>query len=557
MKTRYLIFAIFVVCLTFNACSEDSFNEKYPNPAGVATTAVDKLMTGVFRAGFDFITPNYWRFFGHDNQGIGALSQNWGTPMDITLYEGGYSPHRDEGAWNVYCKTATQFKNLEKVFNSIPDVDKTIFRTYYLIAKAFTYQIMLQALDEVGGAIDGKGGLPWSQIGQLHITGKVIHPDLDSAVDLYKEIIDTLGAINRELAAARDIASSYDFINDGNMDKWKKYVNSMRLRAAIRVSTNGELIAVAKDAIKEILETNKDNCPVVTGLDDMIQVVYRGDGDFNWSRLEGASDGSDNGNWNATRSASFPMLRVLGVTVNNSNPDLAKVDPRLPLIYDRKKNGDNAYRGVELAPGKVEGAAEYTEFSGTKTPPYSWINHRSFLENKNISGYIVTASEIYFYKAEAIKRDIISGDAKAEFVKGIIESVKFYADINAKAEPKGSLTPELAAFSPRVDMSAWTEDKITDYAESVWKDNTDCIYEQLWLHCGINNVVESWNTIRRTGFPKLYYPTVSSQKSPTVPQRLVIPQRELQYNVTLRDKGVDADVKIGYQLVPFWAKKVE
>ncbi|MDR1583389.1 MAG: SusD/RagB family nutrient-binding outer membrane lipoprotein [Prevotellaceae bacterium] len=557
MKTRYLILGIFIAGLTFNACKEDSFNEKYTNPAGVATTAVDKMMTGVFHAGLDFISPTYWRFFGHDNQGIGALSQNWGMPMEASLYESGYAPHRDEGAWDVYCRTAIQFKNLESIFNNIPEADQTIFRSYYLIAKAFTYQIMLQMLDEVGGAIDGKGGLPWSQIGKLHTTGKVVHPDLDPAPVLYKEIIDELGAINRELENAKNIAAAYDFINDGDIDKWKKYINSMRLRAAIRVSNQGELATLGQAAIKDILETNKDICPVVTNLNDMIQVVNRGDGDFNWSRLEGISDGMTDGNWNAGRSASFPMLRLLGLKVNNSNPNLADVDPRLPLIYDKKKNGDNAYRGVELAPGKTEGATEYAEAVGTTTPPYSWINHRSFIENKNISGYIVTASEIYFYKAEAIKRGIISGDAKAEFMNGVIESVKFYANINAKAQPKGTLPENIEILSPRVNMSIWTDDKLSTYAESLWKDNTDCIYEQLWLHCSINNVVESWNTIRRTGIPKLYYPTVSSQKSPTVPQRLVIPQRELQYNITLRDKGVDADVKIGYQLVPFWAKKVE
>jgi hypothetical protein len=546
---------MFVAVLAFNACSEDSFNDKYANPAGVSTTSADKLMTGVFRAGLDFITPNYWRFFGHDNQGIGALSQNWGMPMSASLYEGGHSPHRDEGTWDTYCRTATQFKNMESVFNALSITDQDLYKAYYLLAKAFTYQTMLQALDEIGGAVDGKGGVPWKQIGQLAITGSVVHPDLDPAPELYKEIIDELGKINKELPATKGIASAFDFINDGDMDKWQKYVNSIRLRAAVRVSVQGELATVGQNAINEILETDRATSPVVTGLDDMVKVIYRGDGDFNWSRMDGTIAGVENGSWNATRTASYPMLRLLGLTSNNSMP--AVPDPRLPLIYDKKRNGDDAYRGVELAPGKTEGSAEYTEMSGSISVPYSWINYRSFMENKNISGYMVTASEIYFYKAEAIKRGIVSGNAKAEFVNGVIESVRLYADINAKAEPKSALTAEIEAASPRVNMSAWTEAKLAAYAESLWKDNTDCIYEQLWLHCGIINVVESWNTIRRTGIPKLYYPTVSSQKSPTVPQRLVVPQRELQYNVTLRNKGIDADVKVGYQLVPFWAKKVE
>jgi hypothetical protein len=555
MKRLYLITGILAVALAFDACTEDSFNDKYANPAGVPSASVDKLMTGVFRAGFDFITPNYWRFFGHDNQGIGALSQNWGMPMSLSLYEGGYAPYRDEGTWDNYCRTATQFKNLEKVFGELPANDQVRFRTYYLLAKAFTYQIMLQALDEIGGATDGKGGVPWTNIGRLPLTGTVVHPDLDSAIDLYREIIDELGKISLELTTAVSIAVACDFINDGDMTKWQKYVNSIRLRAAIRVSNRGDLAETGQNAVREILETRKAASPVVTGLDDMIRVAFRGDGDFNWSRMEGTNAGVENGSWNTTRTASYPMLKLLGVTDNNTIP--VSADPRLPLIYDTKKNGDKAYRGVVLAPGKTEGAIEYTEVSGSTSPPYSWINYRSFIENKNIPGYIVTASEICFYKAEAIKRGIVNGDAKAEFVRGVVESVKLYAGINAAAEPKSALTAEIEALSPRVDMSAWTDASIAAYAESLWTDNTDCIYEQLWLHCGIINPVESWNTIRRTGIPQLYYPTVSSQKSPTVPQRLVVPQRELQYNTVLRNKGIDTDVRIGYQLVPFWAKKVE
>jgi hypothetical protein len=238
------------------------------------------------------------------------------------------------------------------------------------------------------------------------------------------------------------------------------------------------------------------------------------------------------------------MLDLLGAGT-------ATPDPRLPLIYDTRKDGVKAYRGVELAAGKVEG--DYDDFSGSTTPPYSWINHTSFIENKNIPGYVVTPSEIYFYKAEAIKRGLVSGDAKSEFVKGIVESVKLYADINAQS----SNSTDNIALSPKVDMSAWSNAAIEAYAATKWEDNTDCIYKQLWLHCGIINVVESWNTIRRTGIPKLYYPQVLTSKSKTVPQRLVIPRGELQYNKTLREAGIDADVSVGYLVVPFWAKKVE
>jgi len=545
------ILTLVAAALTFSQCSDDSYTEKYTDPSRVSTSSVDKLMTGTLRAGFDFVTPNYWRFFGHDNQGIGALSQNWGMPLGSSLYEGGYAPYRDDGDWNTYLTTLIQFKATEKLYNELSDNERNTFKPYYLCAKAFMYQTMLQALDVMGGSTDGKGGLPYSEAGLLSVTGEILYPNLDPAPQLYQEIIDELGTINNEIAGLQSfISPNSDFINDGSQDKWQRYVNSIRLRAAIRVSSQGDLASVGQNAIKEIL-TSPDAHPVVTSADNMIKVVNRGDGDFNWSRLEGVTDGIDNGNWNATRTASWPMLKALGLQTNDSKAT-ASADPRLPLIYDTRKDGAETYRGVELAPGKSE--SDYDDFSGSTHPPYSWINHRSFIENMNIAGYVVTPSEIYFYKAEAIKRGLISGDAKAEFVNGVVESIKLYADINATAQPRNSLKDEDAALSPPVNTDLSTAEA---FANSIWKDNLDCIYEQLWLHCGIINVVESWNTIRRTGVPQLYYPTVMSSKSPTVPQRLIIPQDERTYNITIRDAKIDADPRTGYQVVPFWAIKVQ
>lgn len=48
--------------------------------------------------------------------------------------------------------------------------------------------------------------------------------------------------------------STQDFINWGDMDKWERYANSLRLRLAMRVASQGELTEEGRTAIKEILE---------------------------------------------------------------------------------------------------------------------------------------------------------------------------------------------------------------------------------------------------------------------------------------------------------------
>jgi hypothetical protein len=519
---KYSIIAMFALAVfTFCRCSDDAYNDKYADPSKVSEASVDKMMTGVLKAGSEFVTPNYWRFFAHDNQNVGAIAQTWGMSTGAELYEGGYPPYVDEG-WPKFQKVLTQFKVLEKLYNELGDAEKIAFKPYYLVGKAFMYQTLLQTLDSWGD-------VPFSEAGQLPVTGEIVYPHTDDAKTLYTAILNDLGSISNELPGAGSVSSSSDYINDGEMDKWVKYVNSIRLRAAMRVSSQGDLTGAGQQVIKEIFE-NPGTYPVVTGNDDMIKVVNRREGDFNWSRMEGITD------WRTCRLASKAMV------------DALKGDPRLPLIYDAVQKGTNEglYVGVDTHDSEsvtnalIEGSNDNNECQ------YAYVNETSFRENHNIEGYVVTPSEIGFYKAEAIQRGLIAGDAKAEFVKAVKESVELYAAINAKSDAPGATL----ARSPKVDMSAWDDAAIEAFAASKWQDNLPCIYEQLWLHCGIISSMESWNTIRRTGYPELYYPTVSSAKCPNVPQRYIVPQVEWTNNPNIPNEPD------GYQKVLFWAKEV-
>ncbi|KAA6343878.1 hypothetical protein EZS27_008477 [termite gut metagenome] len=523
MKKYSIITMIALAVFTFCRCSDDAYSEKYADPSKVSTASVDKLMTGVLMAGRDYVTPNYWRFFARDNQDIGAIAQTWGMTVDAALYEGGYPPYADEG-WTKFQQVLTQFKVLEKVYNELGDAEKTTFKPYYLVGKAFMYLTLLQTLDVWGD-------IPFSEAGLLPVTGEIVFPHLDDAKTLYTTLLDDLGTINDELSGSGSISASSDFINDGSAEKWIKLINSVRLRAAIRVSSQGDLASKGEQIIKEILG-NPAKYPVVTGSDDMIKLVNRREGDFNWSRLEGITD------WRECRLASKAML------------DALTGDPRLPLIYDKVLGGPNKdkYVGVDTHDTEaiVSALINGTGVEGN-TCQYSYVNETSYRDNHNIEGYVVTPSEIGFYKAEAILKGLITGDAKAEFVKAIKESVDLYAKINANSDAPDATIGR----SPKVDMSAWNDAAIEAFAASKWQNNVQCIYEQLWLHCGIISSLESWNTIRRTGFPALYYPTVNSVKYPTVPQRYNIPQAEWTTN-----PNIENDVN-AYQKVLFWAKKVE
>ena len=529
MKYKYILLTIAAAVFTLGSCSDEAYNEKYADPSKVSTPSVDKLMTGVLYTGRDYVTPNYWRFFAFDNQDVGAISQTWGMSVNAALYEGGFPPYIDEG-WTKFQDVLSQFKLMEKYYLASSEAERNKYKVYYLTAKTFMFQCLLQTLD-------CWGDIPYSESGQLPLTGKLVYPKKDDAKTLYKMILDDLKTINDDFSAIIEskiaVSAESDYINDGKMDKWRKYANSIRLRAAIRLSSHGELTTQAVNAIKEIFG-DPAKYPLVTGDDDMIKIVNRRSGDFNWSRMEGSGD------WRTCRLASKAMV------------DALENDPRLPLIYDKVLGGGNEgkYVGVNTLDKEatVKAAIDGDGFGGTCQ--YSYVNETSFRENKNIEGYVVTPSEIAFYKAEAIVREFVTGDAKAEFTRALRESIKLYANINDKSDaPSTTLTR-----SPKVDMSRWSDATVNSWAEGKWgsssADQLKAIYEQTWLHFGIINSVQSWNTIRRTGYPVLNYPTVESQKCPDVPQRFIVPQAEWTVNPNIEKENTPA----AYYQKLFWAK---
>ena len=526
MKVKHILQTVAMV-VTMISCN-NIFDEKYSDPSKVPTMSVDKMFTGVLKAGSDFVTPNYWRFFAFDNQNVGAICQTWGMYRE-SLYTGGYPAYTDEG-WTKFQKVLLHFKVLDKLYGEASESDKTNFRAQYLAGKAFMYQCLLQTLD-------CWGDIPFSESGMLPISGQVVYPKLDEAKALYSTLLDDLMTISNEIASAGTITPASDFINDGNIEKWEKYVNSVLLRAAIRVSSHGDLKNRGEAIIRQVLAR-----PLVTDDDDIIKVINRKQGDFNWSRLEGCND------WRQNRLASKAMV------------DRLQNDPRLPLIYDKVQANSQGtsfnagrYVGVDTHDETATIAALVEGKASEQTCQYSYINETSFLENKNIEGYAVTPTEIALYRVEAILRNLVSGDARTEFIRGIVESVKLYARINAESDAPATVLLR----SPKINMREWSANnwkKTENFAAQLWdnaQNKLQLTYEQLWLHCGIINSIQSWNTVRRTGYPVLYYPTVDeSPICPNVPQRFIIPSAEWNVNHNIDPETTPES----YYKKLFWAK---
>ena len=527
-----------VVALT-TACSDSDYTEKYDNPAQTTKVTCDRLMTGTLYYGREYTFNAYWRMYTWDNGIIGKYAQTIGfTNANNSMWsaQDSYVGNR----WENFYGVLAQFRVLEKTFNELSPEQQKVNLAYRDIAEVFV-------LDHLAQLLDAFGSVPFHKAGFLGITGDVVnsYPEYDSDVDLYKHILDRLGVLSTELAGVAAntptvVASALpqqDFLNHGELNRWVKYANALRLRAAVRVATQGDLQAEGKKVVAEVLGKELPaSCDATTDWPAGENIVATPDMDgFNYYQnfRDGYKDHSR---------ASQAMLDVLGAD-----------DPRLPVMYS--KNAAGEYKGLS-----THEALDDQE-TNTSLPEarrvYSRIDSTLFYENKNMLSPIVTVAEVDFLRAEARQRGWASGDAKQAFVDGVWHSTQFYftQNMNSELVTTGVTSYHASAVPAEADVRA--------YASKIWDaatDKLDLIVSQKWLNFGFFQPSQAWAEVRRTGYPSgLYFPEDSqAQLFKTVPARVRYPSVEQNNNSKNYQKALEklnAKDAVNYAYTKlFWAK---
>lgn len=527
-----------VVALT-TACSDSDYTEKYDNPAQTTKVTCDRLMTGTLYYGREYTFNAYWRMYTWDNGIIGKYAQTIGfTNANNSMWsaQDSYVGNR----WENFYGVLAQFRVLEKTFNELSPEQQKVNLAYRDIAEVFV-------LDHLAQLLDAFGSVPFHKAGFLGITGDVVnsYPEYDSDVDLYKHILDRLGVLSTELAGVAAntpavVASALpqqDFLNHGELKRWVKYANALRLRAAVRVATQGDLQAEGKKVVAEVLGKELPaSCDATTDWPAGENIVATPDMDgFNYYQnfRDGYKDHSR---------ASQAMLDVLGAD-----------DPRLPVMYS--KNAAGEYKGLS-----THEALDDQE-TNTSLPEarrvYSRIDSTLFYENKNMLSPIVTVAEVDFLRAEARQRGWASGDAKQAFVDGVWHSTQFYftQNMNSELVTTGVTSYHASAVPAEADVRA--------YASKIWDaatDKLDLIVSQKWLNFGFFQPSQAWAEVRRTGYPSgLYFPEDSqAQLFKTVPARVRYPSVEQNNNSKNYQKALEklnAKDAVNYAYTKlFWAK---
>lgn len=544
--------------LTLGACSEYDFDSKYEDPSKVTTVSISNLMVGVFQRVKDYDLYEYNRFFGFDSQFVGKYAQTFGYTYSSSMYTPGYIPYIDSQWDNLY-SALTQLRKLESLYNEESTGQQEQDEAFLLAAR-------LQVYDFFAATVDVFGDMPFSKACTLPLTNDVqqSYAPYDKAEDIYRTILSELKEMAprfRTIPVPRNF-STQDFINWGDMDKWERYANSLRLRLAMRVASQGELAEEGRAIIKEILE-NPTEYPLIEEQANNVFITNQKSGQLNFTA------GSGLGDWVTNRLASGPVIdRMLShgnYNMESSDPLTGTYvegtdDPRILLYYNPVKivnrntgqTDEHRYLGTD-----VSVSDELTEYYNsqaedeliTTNKGFSQITQNGFFwQNDKFDMLIMASPEIHFIKAEAyamgygVAQDMTR--AEEEFKTAVSQSIRlwyYYDSIGTGENTRRYEAP--------------TDEAIAAFADARWKssdytDKLDAIITQKWVHFAFLVSREAWSDLRRTGYPSgLVFPEVAGT-IPNVPNRWRYPTTEVNYNPYYKDVQAEDT----YYTKLFWAK---
>ncbi len=424
-----------------------------------------------------------------------SFFDSWGNMNEPETYGGhvGKIQYIDEARYIYRTGTVSSlwnsFYRVSKNAQTIIDQAK-LDGTVNMEAVALTFQTYIWQI-----ATDRWRDLPFSEA--IRGDEGFITPKYDKQEDIYPVLINQLKtAADLFAQQATDPLGSGDLLYNGNLTKWRKFCNSLRLRVAIRISNVNPTLS--RSIIEEIA-ANPTKYPVFSSNADNAFFTWTASTPYQEPWYIDFKTRDDHG-------ISKPLVDSLKLLS----------DPRL-AVYAKPAPNDGQYRGVEIGPpGNLPAIGQYSRIG---------VRYR-----ETPAGFspFMRYSEVQFILAEAALKGWNTGiSAVSAYTNGITASL-IESGIN----------------DPTVISTYISGPNVA------WNGNVKKIFMQKWLAL-YKDGHESWAEIRRNDFPLL--PAASGSPFPghnRPPFRYPYPTEETTLNGNNSTSFV-ADLKDD-----FWGKKM-
>ncbi len=506
MKKSWLILFV-IIAIVLNACNKDDFSENYTDPSKISESTVDKQYAGFLVSNREYVLPAYRNYFVVLRTTLSRYTQAVGWVNSDNQYVPG-AAGSDERWKNFYASLA-QYREMEKIYDKLSADEQADYRIFMITGTIYLY-------DHLQRVVDLHGDIPFTEAGRLSQNGGdyiASLPGYDTADSIYTTMLDDLKSFSDELNTINlkdgisTILKKQDFINYGDLNTWKEYCNSLRLRMLTRVSKAPAFQARALSEITSIL-SNSGAYPVVGANANNVQINVNDLGsDLN---SKGFRTGLEDWDGNLASKA------IIDHMVDNA-------DPRLRAMFEPGEDAEGVYLGVDpLLLGN-----EQTELVATGT--VSRYNRSTLSRNEYFPGVLMTASEVSLIKAEAYLEAGNDAMAKTSYEDAIASSVEFYynlRDLSNDPDTSGALVPtndtEIQAYINSADVK-WVN--ATTKAEKI-----ALIATQKWIHFSVVQLNDSWAELRRLDAPNFSFKIDNANTQQLPPKRWLYPTSEVTNN---------------------------
>ncbi|MBC8109581.1 MAG: SusD/RagB family nutrient-binding outer membrane lipoprotein [Verrucomicrobia bacterium] len=463
------IFILAGLLLVGISCTDD-FDAINTNPnAPVKISAQYLLPTGI-----EASVDKYWggrtRFERMNLDGAALWVQY--LARNIYANEGdsyGLTPAFYNNNWKVlYADALVNFQKIIEISGEKGTAPNTNYEGVALVMRSWVFSVLT----------DCWGAIPYSEAVRGSDPEKSIAtPAYDSQDVVYAGILADLKTANEKLNVS-GVPITNDILFGGNILRWKKFANSLRLRLANRQAAKK---SVESKAIMAEILGDPATYPVFTGNADNVQLNHTAVQSSNneWFLVMVTDSRTD---WNVSKTM-IDKLKELN-------------DPRINA-YAVKQGAD-----FEGLPNALPDAIA-TSYLSTAAKLGT-----AFMQNTSPS-IIMTYSELQFILAEAASDGDITGNAQTYFEEGI-----------------------------KASMSQYNVTLPATYLTTVGTVSKAKIMEQKWLAL-FGQGIEAWAEYRRTGMPTLQKDSRALYENDgQVPARFLYPTTEQALNKVQYDKGV-------------------
>jgi hypothetical protein len=458
---KKIIFSI-LMGLSLVACTSN-FEEENQNPNAIQQESLLQN-NNLFGAAFPGMLANLSGFQVDDNllNDCFARQMATGTPFASGINNTTYYP-----TWNTFwSERAYSIMSTSKgVIDNATKYNKPMFIDW---AKLVRVYVMSKAAAIYGPVIYSKYGTQGSTV--LY----------DKESDLYNLFFAQLDTIQTDFKANVSYKGfiKFDGSYSGDVSKWMKLVNSLRLRLAIRIAKVAPAIAKTQgekalaDAAGLILD-NKDN--FTTSLNGNILPLATICFDWDDTRMDAAEE-------------SF----LVGLKDNRITKFFQPATDN--TIYS--DHPDYPYKGIRNG-AYLASKGQHINFSKINES-FRTVTYRKHF----------TAAETYFLMAEAALRGWAgAGDAKTDYESGIKASFADWGAGGVDAYLVDATSTPINYIDPTDSRNSFTSRSTITVA---WNNadpielKLEKIITQKWINT-FTNSMEAWVDMRRTGYPKLPY----------------------------------------------------